>query len=329
MSEWSLYLDESGNTGTNMFDINQPFYVYAGWLIKKEDENSVTNYIRDSFKRVKAKEIKSKNILKRYRPELYDFLQNSINNRMLPFSYTFEKRHYVCCKIVETFFDYTHNSNAPIDLTFDFKKKREICNSIYKNEELLASFSPLISDSTITIEEMRQIKELLSDSMSSTETAAYKTMISNVTDEELRSMIDEFESVANGDGKIRQSPGGTELFSLIMQVNILMNCVGGTANIIVDELKDETFINDVRTIVDNHSAITNRIIDIKLEKSINNIMIQAADLLSGYINAMFRSDSNIIQEEGSHVVIHLLDTYNNELLSKYGVCPLNFASYYE
>ena len=110
MSEWSLYLDESGNTGTNMFDINQPFYVYAGWLIKKEDENSVTNYIRDSIKRVKAKEIKSKNILKRYRPELYDFLQNSINNRMLPFSYTFEKRHYVCCKIVETFFDYARKT---------------------------------------------------------------------------------------------------------------------------------------------------------------------------------------------------------------------------
>lgn len=49
MSEWSLYLDESGNTGTNMFDINQPSYVYAGWLIKKEDENSVTNYIRDAI----------------------------------------------------------------------------------------------------------------------------------------------------------------------------------------------------------------------------------------------------------------------------------------
>ena len=135
MAEWTLYLDESGNTGTNMFDDNQPFYVYAGWLINKDDENKVISYIKESFSRVKAQELKSINILKRYRPQLYKFLLNSIEQGMHPFYFVFEKKHYVCCKIVETFFDYAHNSNVPRELTFNFQKKNEICNIISNSKQ--------------------------------------------------------------------------------------------------------------------------------------------------------------------------------------------------
>ena len=98
MYEWVLYLDESGNTGTNMFDENQPFYVYAGWLIKNEDENSIVKYIKESFKKVKAQELKSVKILNKYRPELYEFIQYAIYNGMYPFYYVFDKKYYLCCK---------------------------------------------------------------------------------------------------------------------------------------------------------------------------------------------------------------------------------------
>ena len=123
MYEWALYLDESGNTGTNMFDENQPFYVYAGWLIKNGEENSIVKYIKESFKKVKAQELKSVKILNKYRPELYEFIQYAIYNGMYPFYYVFDKKYYLCCKTVETFFDYAHNSNVPMELTSDYERK--------------------------------------------------------------------------------------------------------------------------------------------------------------------------------------------------------------
>lgn len=102
-NEWTLYLDESGNTGTNMFDDKQPFYVYGGWLVKKDSEENVINYISESFKKVKAKELKSVNILKRHRPKLYEFLKNSINNEMFPFYYVFEKNIICVAKLLKPF----------------------------------------------------------------------------------------------------------------------------------------------------------------------------------------------------------------------------------
>ena len=326
MAEWTLYLDESGNTGTNMLDENQPFYVYAGWLVNNDDKNNVINYIQESFKKVNAQELKSVNIIKRYRPQLYNFLQNAIHNGMHPFYYVFEKKYYICCKIVETFFDYAHNKNVPIQITFDYERKKEICNAIYGNTELLEIFSHLLTESTITIEEMQKAKELLVNSMNSFELLSYKRMVSNVTNDELYDMISEFECLAEGDNKIRQSPGGTELFSLINEVEKLMKIENKTAKIVVDELAKKTFINDIKSIIDNRSLFT-QIIDLETEKSNENIIIQAADLLSGYTNAVYKNDFRIDKRD-SDKINALFDVYNETLL-KCKVCPLKFSSYEE
>lgn len=325
MAEWILYLDESGNTGTNMFDEKQSFYVYAGWLIKKEDMDSVTTFIKESFKIVKAKELKSVSILKKYRPKLFAFLQNSISNGMFPFYYVFEKRHYICCKIVDTFFDYFHNSNVPFELASNYEKKKELCGIIYHNEKLLRLFSNLITDSTLTIEEMRQIKELLIGSLDSEQTIMYKDMIYNVTTEELYSMINEFECVAINNGKIRQSPAATQLYSILKEVEKLMRINGGKAIIVVDELKNKTFINDIKNMIESHSSFLN-IISIETVKSEENIVIQAADLLSGYINKVFNNDSRIVSDKESQKINIMFDVYN-KTLHKYGIFPLNHASY--
>lgn len=325
MYKWVLYLDESGNTGTNVFDEDQPFYVYAGWLIKKEDESNIVNYVKESFKTVKSKELKSTIVLKKYRPQLYEFLKKSMKNKMFPFYYVFEKKHYVCCKVVETFFDYAHNSNVPMELTVDFERKKEICNAIYDNEELLILFSELISDATITIEKMQQIKELLSNSMNSVQMKTYRNMISNITNEEMKMMVDEFECIAEENSRIRQSPGGTELFSIVYEVEKLMKAVDETAIIVVDELSKRTFINDIKRIIDNRSIFI-KVADLKTENSKENIIIQAADLLSGFINAIFKNDLRIINDKESKEIITLFDIYNKQCL-KYGVSPLNFSSY--
>lgn len=323
MTQWTLYLDESGNTGTNVFDKNQPFYVYAGWLVNNADKDRIISYIKETFKKVKAQELKSINIIKRYRPQLYNFLENAIHNGMYPFYYVFEKRYYICCKIVETYFDYIHNKKVPRQLTFDFEKKKEICNAIYNNEELLMIFSSLLTESTITIENMKKVEELIINSMNIPKLLPYKKMVSNITDEELYSMISEFERLGINDSKIRQSPGGTELFSLISEVEKLMRITNETVAIVVDELANNIFINDIKNIIMNQSLFT-KVTKLEIEKSDENIIIQAADLLSGYINSIYKDDPRIDKED-SVVINSLLDAYNNALL-KYGVCPLNFSS---
>ncbi|MBG9446727.1 MULTISPECIES: DUF3800 domain-containing protein [Bacillaceae] len=65
MNRYSVFFDEYGNTGNNLSDINQPYYIVSGWVIP----NDLTNPIRESItKSLKSynphlKELKGKKLL--------------------------------------------------------------------------------------------------------------------------------------------------------------------------------------------------------------------------------------------------------------------------
>ena len=144
MSNWKSYLDESGNTGTNFTDHDQPIFIYGGWLLQCKNIANAENYINNCFIRSKAKELKYKNIIRRYKKDLYSFINGAIENEMYPFFIAMDKTHILLAHIVEMFFDYAYNPNVNIETTFDFSYKKELF--------LIDSFSIGISNLVFIIE---------------------------------------------------------------------------------------------------------------------------------------------------------------------------------
>ncbi|WP_412137665.1 DUF3800 domain-containing protein [Lentilactobacillus parabuchneri] len=41
----NYYIDESGNTGSNLLDENQPYFVYGGWIMDDNYKGKIDKYI--------------------------------------------------------------------------------------------------------------------------------------------------------------------------------------------------------------------------------------------------------------------------------------------
>ncbi len=54
------YFDESGNTGSNWLDKQQPYFVYGGWLLKDDKKEKATELLKECFSNSKATELKAK-----------------------------------------------------------------------------------------------------------------------------------------------------------------------------------------------------------------------------------------------------------------------------
>ncbi len=70
----NLYLDESGNTGTNWSDSSQPYFVYGGWLIADDYCVAAINKMNEIFSFSHAAELKSKYILAKKVKYLYEMV---------------------------------------------------------------------------------------------------------------------------------------------------------------------------------------------------------------------------------------------------------------
>jgi len=47
----TFFVDESGNTGTDWLNKDQPFFVYGGWLIPNENIDNVNIYLSEFIKK--------------------------------------------------------------------------------------------------------------------------------------------------------------------------------------------------------------------------------------------------------------------------------------
>jgi hypothetical protein len=62
----SIFLDESGNSGSNYLDVQQPFFVYGGWFVRNEDVDAVRTTVENWEQAIesKAQEIKGHKLAK-------------------------------------------------------------------------------------------------------------------------------------------------------------------------------------------------------------------------------------------------------------------------
>lgn len=279
-----LFFDESGNTGTNWMDENQPYFVYGGWLVMDEKKEAAEKEIKRIFGGSSAKELKSSNVhfrkIREFK-ELIDVFLFEID--AVPVFGVADKSYMVAAKIIETFFDHEYNPNINGYLTFPTELKKALADVVSTNQNILQGFVKLIKRGTIQLCEMREINTTLANHFKEqNHPDVFETLI-NLTDNNLRKMISEFEDVSkNGNEMKWLTLTETIFFDRLRYLEELASLYNLRVKPYVDELFGYQVVfdelNSFRTTFLNHFD------SIEQKDSQDELLIQAADLLCGFIN---------------------------------------------
>jgi len=135
MKKSIVYCDESGNTGPNYIDPQQPFYVLAGWWVEENKEsysidavNSVLHAYTES-----ASEIKGAALVKNSNGQkaILSLIRNLGKTGCVPIYVLAEKKYCVAAKIVETLLDPVYNQLVSYDFWNNVGFKQDTADVIY------------------------------------------------------------------------------------------------------------------------------------------------------------------------------------------------------
>lgn len=280
-----LYFDESGNTGTNYLDDRQPYFVYGGWLIESQKEKEICKRIEQIFCYSKAKELKARSKLNYDKiEELFDVM--TLDFGAIPVFGIADKKYMVAAKIIETFFDHMYNPNVNGYLTFKSELKKALADSVFSNENILIEFSKIIRDGTLDLGTMRKIEELLSEHFKKENLFQVQKSVSGLSDSSLLEMIEEFESISrNGTEKRWLTLVEPILIDRLYNVGLYSEIIGEKVKLYVDELWGYQNVFEELSEILNKERIIKNVKFVKQCKSDENLLIQAADLLCGFISS--------------------------------------------
>lgn len=278
-----LYLDESGNTGANFMDVNQPYFIYGGWLLEKDKANDICGRVQEIFSYSKAQEIKSNKGLRYDKcKQLFHMMMYEFN--AIPIFGVADKKYMIAAKIVETFFDHFYNPYVNGYLTFKSDLKKALADNIFLNKKLLSEFSKIIRNGTMELETMREVKKLLSLHFEKENLLEVQRTINNLSDSNLQEMIGEFESISkNGTQRRWLSLVSPILMDRILHVDMYSRIIGKMVNLYVDELWGYQDVFDELSDIFNKKRIIMNVEFVGQQKSTENSLIQAADYLCGFV----------------------------------------------
>jgi len=131
-----LYCDESGNTGSNLNDPDQPFYVLAGLVVPEGAAPAVEDLVNRLRREaaIRSPEVKAAALMNssRGRQAIGRFLTDVFEVHTALFVGVYEKRFGICARIVDDCFDGACNSRVDIRLKGDPLGKQRIANRLYR-----------------------------------------------------------------------------------------------------------------------------------------------------------------------------------------------------
>jgi len=149
-----IYCDESGNSGPNYVDPNQPFFALASWCMPYAQLGEIAAVVethRQTYSG-RAPELKASNILRSQRGKegAVSLLSTLGKLGCVPVFVIAEKRYCVAGKIVETFLDPAFNPLVNNWFIPDTTTKQEIANTLYDRlpESVLNNFAAAYRDPT-------------------------------------------------------------------------------------------------------------------------------------------------------------------------------------
>lgn len=133
--------DESGNSGSNFNDINQPFFVLGGFLLEEKNIDVMKRNINNA---TKSDEVHAKKLLRNsYGRKKTKKIIEDLFKVATPIMVICEKRYAIAAKINETLLDSAYNDKAPsLKVSLQLSKiQRQFAEDFYElSSSLLFDF---------------------------------------------------------------------------------------------------------------------------------------------------------------------------------------------
>lgn len=329
----TFYIDESGNTGTDWLNKEQPFFIYGGWLILDNNIKDLNTYLSNFINKEQSTELKSNKVFKRldgYKVfnAIFDTFINDF--KAIPIFIVIDKEYMVAAKIVETFFDCEYNPKINTYLTHPVKLKKALADCIVNSKDILIKFSSLLKNGTIDVQHLRDISIDLYNAFENANHPQVASTLIDLSDENLMKMIKEFETITDG-GKMKNRITLTPstLIEMLKNVEMISNTFKFKVNVVhdrlrgysevFDEIENIFFTEEDPFIYSNSDKIwLSNFPHIKsiIEQDSKNIpLIQASDLLCGFISKIFKkmnlmNELNDIEKDKMEQLILLGEVFN-------------------
>lgn len=130
---FTVFCDETGNSGTRFFSPEQPVYAEGGWFVRNDQQADLEAAILELEKehgynpRSKGTRMKDSPFGRRYLATVL----KKVSQSAAPFFYLVEKRYFICAKAVWTYFDPTYNSMIETEEPRDPAIRKLRADSLY------------------------------------------------------------------------------------------------------------------------------------------------------------------------------------------------------
>lgn len=166
----TVFCDESGNTGANYIDPQQPLYVVAGWWVHQENEQEVSGLYKEKvLDRIgNMTEIKGASLIRSDEGQeaILSFIKAIGQVHCVPLFAVAEKRYCVAGKIVETLLDPVYNPSSSFSFWNDVEKKQDTADKIYHlSDDTLGEFA--IAYRELDLDKMTKAVRLISEELNS------------------------------------------------------------------------------------------------------------------------------------------------------------------
>lgn len=292
-----FYCDESGYTGTDWANPDQPVFVHGGWLVLE----SRVDEVRRALARVKERlriqsvDLKYQQLAKRPNPDqaFLEFFLAAKSAAAVPCFQLVDKQYFIATKVIETFFDPMYNHHLPIEFTSNFTAKAKLAEKILDAPEILLEFAKWLNrGGPLQRSEVRDVGLALASHLRANGRKLAAGMLVDFTDDE----IDDIRSEFDGEHWTRSLTGHT-LIAVLQHVERVVRDGSVSVEIVHDTITNfEELLEMARGLFRDggHAALPgedvgNRVVTLptatglRLANSQDEDLLQAADLLCGYM----------------------------------------------
>lgn len=322
LNEIKTYLDESGNSGKNLLDPQQPFFTLGAVLINEKKLKSIEDYLiqlPDDLKEENG-EIKGNNIACYNQPLALEILSEFLpeHTEMMFFS-VLEKKFMIAGQIVENYFDYVYNDNTDESWTIKSDKKIQLANFFYDH---LSSNAITNSHNAFISNSIEQITNSFNQIIDEIKDITYDFDVVSIMKGAKKHLQSLTEALSKVNSKLSRkipkqtvnTPNVTTYFEIIGRIEKYLTTRDTTSILIFDN--SEQYNHIFKDMIEKMIAAPRKkmaisdseylqfgflhLVDFKVDNSNNEIGLQVADLLSSIVNHVF---TKIIQKKDEDLTI--------------------------
>lgn len=130
---FDVFLDESGNTGINLADPDQPGFIVGGWMVQRSAAEEAEAAVREINIPGSRAEIKSSILgARRHHSAVAAVFDQLLHLACRPTFFIFDKQYAIAAKIIEGFLDPLYNSTVTYGFELDTERKQLYANQLCK-----------------------------------------------------------------------------------------------------------------------------------------------------------------------------------------------------